>query len=124
MLTARTRKLQRYRDGQLPAGHDLDGQYVVAQVDGGRVRIRTQIETKKCKGMKPRCKIRLEWHEPKLLIVDLSDRRGRMVKGMRPWIDGMLDGPDHLMELLAFHWFKDRGHPLESAERSRARYLE
>ena len=26
-----------------------------------------------------------------------------MVKETRPWIDGMLDGPDHLMELLAFH---------------------
>ena len=26
-----------------------------------------------------------------------------MLKGTRPWIDGTMNGPDHLMELLAFH---------------------
>src|SRR3954452_522840 len=26
-----------------------------------------------------------------------------MVKGTRPWIDGTLKGPDHVMELLALH---------------------
>ena len=26
-----------------------------------------------------------------------------MLKGTRPWIDGTMGGPDHLMELLAFH---------------------
>jgi hypothetical protein len=103
VLTARTRALQRYRDGQLPAGDDLDGQHVVAQVDGGRVRIRTRIATKKRKGVKHRRKIRVEWREPRLLILYRSDRRGRMVKGTRPWIDGTLGGPDHVMELLAFH---------------------
>jgi hypothetical protein len=103
VLTARTRALQRYRDGQLPAGDDLDGQHVVAQVDGGRVRIRTRIATKKRKGGKHRRKIRVEWREPRLLILYRSDRRGRMVKGTRPWIDGTLGGPDHVMELLAFH---------------------
>jgi hypothetical protein len=103
VLTARTRQLQRYRDGRLPAGDDLAGQHVVAQVDGGRVRIRTRIETKKRKGVKHRRKIRIEWREPKLLILYKSDRRGRMVRGTRPWIDGTLEGPDHLMELLALH---------------------
>jgi hypothetical protein len=103
VLTARTRALQRYREGHLPAGHDLNGQHVVAQLDGGRVRTRIQIETKKRKGVKYRRKIRLEWREPKLLIIYQSDRRGRMVKGTRPWIDGTLEGPDHVMELLAMH---------------------
>jgi hypothetical protein len=63
-LTARTRQLQRYREGRLAAGHDLDGQHVVAQLDGGRVRTRIQIETTKRKGVKYRRKIRLEWREP------------------------------------------------------------
>jgi hypothetical protein len=103
VLTARTRQLQRYREGQLAAGHDLDGQHVVAQLDGGRVRTRIQIETTKRKGVKYRRKIRLEWREPKLLIIYRSDRHGRMVKGTRPWIDGTLEGPDHVMELLAMH---------------------
>jgi hypothetical protein len=103
VLTTRTRDLRRYRDGQLPAGCDMAGQHVVAQTDGGRVRIRTQVETTKRKGVKYRRKIRVEWREPKLLIVYLSDRKGRMLKGTRPWIDGTMNGPDHLMELLAFH---------------------
>ena len=53
--------------------------------------------------MKHRRKIRVEWREPKLLILYLSDHRGRIVKDSRPWIDGTMKGPDHLMELLAFH---------------------
>jgi len=102
-LTARTRQLQQYRDGRLPAGDELAGRHVVAQLDGGRVRIRTQIETTKRKGVKHRRKIRIEWREPKLLILYMSDRRGRMVKGTRPWIDGTMGGPDQVMELLALH---------------------
>jgi hypothetical protein len=103
VLATRTRDLQRFRDGRLPAGLEMADQHVVAEVDGGRVRIRTRIETKKRKGVKRRRKIRVEWREPKLLILYLSDRKGRMVKGTRPWIDGTMNGPDHLMELLAFH---------------------
>src|SRR5206468_8892838 len=102
-LAARTRDLRRFGAGLLPAGQEMVGQHVVAQVDGGRVRIRTQIETTKRKGVKHRRKIRVEWREPKLLIVYLGDRKGRMLKGTRPWIDGTMNGPDHLMELLAFH---------------------
>ena len=102
-LATRTRDLLRYREGLLPAGQEMAGQHVVAQVDGGRVRIRTQVETTKRKGVKHRRKIRIEWREPKLLILYLSDRKGRMIKGTRPWIDGTMGGPDHLMELLTFH---------------------
>src|SRR5665811_1662395 len=103
ILTTRTRDLQQFRDGQLPAGQEMAGQHVVAQVDGGRVRIRTQVETVKRKGVKYRRKIRVEWREPKLLILYLSDRKGRMLRGTRPWIDGTMNGPDHLMELLTMH---------------------
>ncbi|HMB04777.1 MAG TPA: hypothetical protein VKP69_13680 [Isosphaeraceae bacterium] len=103
VLATRTGDLQRYRQGQLPRGDELAGQHVVAQVDGGRVRIRTQIRTQKRKGVKSRRKIRVEWREPQLLILYRSDHRGRIVKGSRPWIDGTFQGPDHLMELLAFH---------------------
>jgi hypothetical protein len=103
VLTTRTRDLQRYRAGRLPAGSEMAGQHVVAQVDGGRVRIRTQVQTRKRKGVKYRRKIRVEWREPKLLVLYLSDRKGRMLRGTCPWIDGTMKGPDHLMELLAFH---------------------
>jgi hypothetical protein len=103
VLATRTRDVQRFRDGLLPAGQEMIGQHVVAQVDGGRVRIRTQVETRRRKGVRHRRKIRVEWREPKLLILYLSDRNGWMLKGTRPWIDGTMNGPDHLMELLAFH---------------------
>jgi hypothetical protein len=103
VLTARTRLLQQFRDGQRAAGDDLVGRHVVAQADGGRVRIRTQIETKKRKGVKHRRKIRIAGREPKRLILDLSDHRGRRLKGTRPGIDGTMGGPDQLMELLALH---------------------
>src|SRR5512135_3759246 len=100
-LATRTRDLRRYREGRLPAGPEMAWQHVVAQVDGGRVRIRTRVETTKRKGVKHRRKIRIEWREPKLLILYLSDHRGRMLKGTRPWIDGTMGGSDQLMELLA-----------------------
>jgi hypothetical protein len=103
VLTTRTRALQRFRAGRLPAGRELSGQHVVAQLDGGRVRIRTQVQTTKRKGRKYRRKIRVEWREPKLLILYTSDGKGRMRRGTRPWIDGTMKGPDHLMELLAMH---------------------
>jgi hypothetical protein len=103
VLATRTRDLQRYRGGCLPAGQERAGQRVVAQMDGGRVRIRTRVETQKRKGVKYRRKIRVEWREPKLLILYLSDGKGRMRRGTRPWIDGTRNGPDHLRELLAFH---------------------
>jgi hypothetical protein len=103
VLATRTRDVQRWRAGQLPAGQEMAGRQVVAQVDGGRVRIRTQVEATKRNGVKHRRKIRIEWREPKLLILYLSDRKGRLLKGTRPWIDGTMGGPDHTMELLAFH---------------------
>jgi hypothetical protein len=103
VLATRTRDSRRYREGRLPAGQEMAGQYVVAQLDGGRVRIRTQVETTKREGANHRRKIRVEWREPKLLIVYLSDRQGRMLKGTRPWIAGTMNGPGHLMELRAFH---------------------
>ena len=103
VLATRTRDLRRFRDGLLPAGQEMAGQQVVAQVDGGRVRIRTQVEATKRKGVKHRREIRIEWREPKLLILYLGDREGRMLKGTRPGIDGTLNGPGHTMGLLAFH---------------------
>jgi hypothetical protein len=103
VLATRTRDVQSGRDGQLPAGQEMAGQHVVAPMDGGPVRIRTQVEATQRKGVKRRRKIRIGWREPKPLILSLSDRKGRMVRGTRPWIDGTMGGPDHLMELRASH---------------------
>jgi hypothetical protein len=105
LLTTRQREMERYQAGELPAGAHLAGKRVGVAVDGGRTRIRTQIRKQKGRGRgkKQRRKLRVEWREPKLLIVFELDKRGRMARGGRPWIDGTFAGPDAAMELLAMH---------------------
>jgi hypothetical protein len=105
LLTTRTRDLQRFREGKLPAGKELAGQRVGAAIDGGRTRIRTVIRKQKGRGKnkKRRRKFRVEWREPKLLIIFTMDKNGRMQRNSRPWIDGTFAGPDEAMELLAMH---------------------
>lgn len=103
MLATRTRDLMRFRAGTLPAGTELTGKRAGVQIDGGRARIRTVIETVRVGGKRKRRKVRIEWREPKLLIVYELDDRGRMKRGSRPVIDGTLQGPGALIELVAFH---------------------
>jgi hypothetical protein len=105
ILTTRRRDLQRYRTGELPVGTELRGKRVAVAVDGGRVRIRTLIRRQKGKGKHKtrRRKMRVEWREPKLLILFELDEQGRMKRTTRPWIDGTFLGPDECMELLAMH---------------------
>ena len=57
----------------------------------------------KGKGKKQRRRFRVQWREPKLLIVFVMDEKGRMKRGSRPWIDGTFQGPDECMELVALH---------------------
>jgi hypothetical protein len=103
MLAARTRDLLRFRRGELPAGDELKGKRVAASLDGGRVRVRTVIKKVRVGGKTQRKPFKVEWREPKLLILFETDEKGRMAKGCRPIIDGTLRGPDALIELLAFH---------------------
>lgn len=105
LLTVRTRDVELYRTGKLAKGTELSGKRVGVALDGGRVRVRTVIRKQKGKGKskKQRRKMRVQWREPKLLIIFTMDRRGRMARGSRPWIDGTLSGPDETMELLAMH---------------------
>ena len=102
-LATRTRDLLRFRAGDLPVGEEFAGRRVVVGIDGGRVRVRTVIEKARGRGKKKRRKFRIEWREPKVLIIFRTDERGRMAKGSRPVIDGTLRGPDALIELVAFH---------------------
>ncbi len=103
MLATRTRDLLRFRRGELPAGEEFKGKRVAAAIDGGRVRVRTVIKKVRVGGKIKRRPFKVEWREPKLLIVFETDEKGRMAKGARPIIDGTLHGPDALIELLAFH---------------------
>jgi PAS domain-containing protein len=103
MLATRTRDLLRFRAGTLPAGNEFAGKRVAVGIDGGRVRVRTVIEKTRVSGKKKRRKFRIEWREPKVVILFQTDEKGRMAKGSRPVIDGTLQGPDALIELVAFH---------------------
>lgn len=105
LLTTRQRDLELYRAGQMPRGTQLRGKRVGVAIDGGRVRTRVAVRTRKDKrtGQKRRKKFRTEWREPKLLIIFEMDQRGRMVRRSRPWIDGTFQGPDELLELVAMH---------------------
>jgi hypothetical protein len=103
MLATRTRDLMRFRAGELPAGNEFAGKSVAAEIDGGRVRVRTIVKKVRVSGKTKRKKFRVEWREPKVVILFEVDKKGRMVRGSRPVIDGTLQGPDALIELVAFH---------------------
>ncbi len=103
MLATRTRDLPRFRQGELPAGTEFVGKRVAVQIDGGRVRVRTVVKTSRVGGKRKRRKFRIAWREPKVVIVYELDDRGRMAKGSRPVIDGTLQGPAALIELVALH---------------------
>ncbi len=103
MLSTRTRDLMQFRRGELPAGNEYAGKRVGVGIDGGRVRVRTVVETIRVSGRRKRKKFRVEWREPKVVILFEMDKKGRMVRGSRPLIDGTLQGPDALIELVAFH---------------------
>ncbi len=103
MLATRTRDLLRFRCRELPAGSEFTGKSVAVGIDGGRVRVRTVVETIRVRGKRKRKKFRIEWREPKVLILFEVDKKGRMVRGSHPVIDGTLRGPDALIELVAFH---------------------
>jgi hypothetical protein len=103
MLTTRTRDLLRFRRGELPAGSEFEGKSIGVGIDGGRVRVRTVVETVRVGGKKKRRKFKIEWREPKVVILLGLDKKGHMDRKSRPVIDGTLRGPDALIELVAFH---------------------
>lgn len=103
LLIARRSDLERYRNGQLPAGTQFVGKRLVAQIDGGRIRLRKVTRKQKGQGKNKKQKRRYQgrWREPKLLTIYEIDNNGQMVRKSRARIDGSFQGPDELMELLA-----------------------
>jgi hypothetical protein len=103
MLATRTRDLLRFRAGGLPVGTEFAGKRVAVQIDGGRVRVRTIVKKSRVGGKRKRRKFRIAWREPKVVIIYELDERGRMARESRPVIDGTLQGPGALIELVALH---------------------
>ncbi len=104
-LATRTHDLLAWRAGELPAGTELAGKRVAVAIDGGRIRLRENRRRQRRKGQRVtrRRRYKAQWREPKLVTIFEVDQRGRMKRGTRAWIDGTFAGPDHLMELVAFH---------------------
>jgi hypothetical protein len=117
LLATRTRDVLAWRDGHVPPGHELRGKRIAVQIDGGRVRTRRQSSPRK--GKQKRAKFDTPWREPKLLIIYELDQHGRMKRGTRAWIDATLEGPDALMELVAYHL-----HRLGAAEAESVAFVE
>lgn len=119
-LTTRTRDLLAWQAGQMPAGRDLAGKRVGVAIDAGRTRLRECRRPQRRKGQRitRRRRYAANWREPKLLIIFELDEKGRMKRGTKAWIDGTFEGPDHLMQLLAFHL-----HRLGAAEARNVAFL-
>lgn len=94
--------LHDWRNGTLPMGSELAGKRVGVAVDGGRARTREYAPQGR-KTKSGRRKFQTPWREPKLLIIYVLDARGRADPSFPPFIDGTMEGPDALMELLAMH---------------------
>jgi hypothetical protein len=89
----------------MPAGTQAAGKRLVAQLDGGRIRLRKPTRKQKGKGKSKKQKRRYKgtWREPKLLTVYEIDEAGQKVGKSQTQIDGSFQGPDEVMELLAMH---------------------
>jgi hypothetical protein len=105
LLIARRCDLERYRNGQMPAGTQAAGKRIVAQLDGGRIRLRKVTRKQKGKGKnkKQQRRYKGQWREPKLLTIFEIDDNGQKVRKSQARIDGTFSGPDEVMELLAMH---------------------
>lgn len=75
-----------------------EGRRIIASCDGGRIRLRENKRGRKTK--KRRTRYKGAWREPKLLIIYMVDAEGKKIKEYAPMIDGTLQGPDSIFQLL------------------------
>jgi hypothetical protein len=93
----RARVVQQAGHIAVAEGDTVQGRRVVVSADGGRLRLReNQRGAKTHKGPG----YRGAWREPKLLISYGVDARGKLEKRFAPLIDGHLQGPEALFQLL------------------------
>src|SRR3954468_1040422 len=64
ILATRTRDLMQFRRGDYAAGGEFTGKNFAVEIDGGRVRVRTVVETTRVSGKRRRKKFRVKWREP------------------------------------------------------------
>ena len=121
LLALRREEVLQWRQGQLPAGSELQGKAVTVQIDGGRTKIRGDLrpaspaaEATDADGLpienvpgrsQKRSKQTFdgEWREPKLVTIFVHDKQGRMEKHSQATVEGTFLGPDAVCELVAMH---------------------
>lgn len=95
---ARARVIQQTQ--ALNLGEELPGKgrRVVVSCDGGKIRLR---ENKRGpKTVKRRTRYKGAWREPRLLIIYVLDEQGRPQRSFAPVIDGSLNAPEAIFELM------------------------
>lgn len=121
LLRLRAWRLEQWRTGTLAVGNELKGKRVTVQIDGGRTRIRSKLrgpeavleelnaDGRVCGDALGRSRRRAvrtfdgAWREPKLVTIYVHDDDGRMTKGSQATIDGTLEGPNAMADLVAMH---------------------
>ena len=101
-LSARREDLEAWRRGDLPAGKEFAGKRIGAAIDGGRTRTREPKKQGK-RTKKKRRRYDAPWREPKVVVIYVLDESGAIDRASLRTVDATLLGPDHLMELVAFH---------------------
>ena len=104
-LGARQEDLQRWKDNELTPAKTLEDKKVAVCFDGGKARIR--ISKKGRKRSSGRRGYYTPWREPRLLIIYVLDKRGRIDRSEPVVLDGTFQkDADHLMELAAYHLYR------------------
>lgn len=104
-LGARQEDLQRWKNGELTPAETLKDKKVAVCFDGGKARIR--ISKKGRKRRSGRRGYYTPWREPRLLVIYVLDKRGRIDRSETVVLDGTFQkDADHLMELAAYHLYR------------------
>jgi hypothetical protein len=95
---ARARVIQQSQAFCLGEELPAKGRRVVVSCDGGKIRLR---ENKRGpKTAKRRTRYKGAWREPRLLIIYVVDEQGRPQRSFAPVIDGSLNAPEAVFELM------------------------
>lgn len=91
---------------------DVTGLRIAVAVDGGRIRIRKNKKGRKTNAGRRR--YATDWREPKLFIIYVLDKNGRLERKFSPILDASMNGPDKLFALVQFYLAKINAEKAES----------
>ena len=80
-------------------GKTLEGKRVVVGTDGGRLKIRTTF-TRGRRRKSGRRGFKIDWKEPKILVLYVIDEKGKIAADFRPVYDGSTENSDVIFSLI------------------------